>query len=139
MSQAISPWIGDERAFDASGVLYRVTAPRWLDSSISLVCMTTWIGIVSAYDIYLTLLYAFSLEELEVNPFARSIMQLDAPADQFLSNLAFFIGLKCAGLVIVISVLYLMSFWRKHWALLAASGVSAFQFWLLLFLSFGAA
>ncbi len=136
MSHAISRWNDDRSLLQDLWESKCFYVPRWLNTSVSLVCMTAWIGIVAAYDVYLTILYALTLESLEVNPVARGIMHLDTPTQEFLTSLALFIGLKCAGIVVVMSVVFMISIWRKHWALLIAGGVSTFQLALLMFLCF---
>ncbi|MEZ6090182.1 MAG: hypothetical protein R3C05_19575 [Pirellulaceae bacterium] len=111
---------------------------RWLESTPMLLApLTIWIGLVSAYDIYLTIKYAESLLYLEQNPVARHILNLNSPEGMAVEHLARFIGLKCGGTVVSIGSLFVLGCWRLHYANLAATGVALVQLGVLLFLSVG--
>ncbi|WP_417736803.1 hypothetical protein [Rosistilla oblonga] len=101
-----------------------------------LALLAIWIGLVSAYDIYLTIKYADSLAYLEQNPVARGILNLDSIQGMGVEHLARFIGLKCGGTVLAIGSLFMISHWKHHLANLAASGVALVQLCVLAFLSF---
>ena len=111
---------------------------RWLESTPTILApLAMWIGLVSAYDIYLTIKYAESLLYLEQNPLARSILNLNSAEGMAVEHLARFIGLKCGGTVVSIGSLFILSFWRLHYANFAATGVALVQLGVLLFLSIG--
>lgn len=110
---------------------------RWLEASPTILALLAiWIGLVSAYDIYLTIKYADSLAYLEQNPLARGILNVDAARGMAVEHLARFIGFKCGGTVLAIGSLFLISNWKHHLASLAAGGVALVQLCVLLFLSF---
>lgn len=110
---------------------------RWVESSPTILALLAiWIGLVSAYDIYLTIKFADSLAYLEQNPVARGILNLDTMRGMEVEHLARFIGLKCGGTVLSIGGLFLISLWKHHLANLAAGGVALVQLGVLAFLSF---
>ncbi|QDV68617.1 hypothetical protein Poly24_23270 [Rosistilla carotiformis] len=110
---------------------------RWIESSPTILAvLAIWIGLVSAYDIYLTIKFADSLAYLEQNPVARGILNLDSINGMGVEHLARFIGLKCGGTVVSIGALFLISHWKHHLANLAAGGVALVQLGVLAFLSF---
>jgi hypothetical protein len=90
-----------------------------------------FIGFVSAYDCYLTLKYAVSLNHLEQNGIAASIMSLDPSIQVQLDSVALFCGLKCGGTVLVIGLLSLLFNYKREWSAVATYGVFGFQAWLL--------
>lgn len=101
-----------------------------------LVCKLT-IGVVSAYDIHLTIKYVDSLPSLELNPLGRWLMSLDTGPNCDLKQIACFITAKFAGNFITLAVIELLSSWRKPAATAVAFAVAACQLLLLYFLIFG--
>ena len=102
-----------------------------------LVCKLT-IGIVSAYDIFLTIKYVDSLPMMELNPIGRWLMMLDADQSSCqLSQIAAFIASKFAGNFVVLCVIELLAAWNPKMSSAVALAVAAFQLLLLYFLVFG--
>lgn len=94
------------------------------------------IGLISAYDSYLTIKYFASLKALELNPVGRWMMGLDSGPIDGVSHIALFLGCKFAGTVIVLFVLQMIWFWRRRWSGVIALKVALFQLALLLMLLF---
>jgi len=94
------------------------------------------IGLISAYDSYLTIKYFASLKALEINPVGRWMMGLDSGPIDGVSHIALFLGCKFAGTVIVLFVLQMIWFWRRRWSGVIALKVALFQLALLLMLLF---
>lgn len=101
-----------------------------------LLCKLT-IGVVSAYDIYLTIKYVESLSTYELNPIGRWLMRLDAGPQCELSQTASFIAAKFCGNFIALSVIELLGTWKAYIAAAVALAIAAFQLGLLGFLLFG--
>lgn len=93
------------------------------------------IGLVSAYDLYLTVATLSYLPELEVNPIARMICGLDEVGVVAQQRIAAFLGLKFAGTVAVIVVIQAMAMTRHRLAIPVTLGVLAFQLALLFVLT----
>ena len=106
---------------------------RW-----SLLVCKFLIGLVSAYDIYLTIKYVEYLGNYELNPVGRWLMQLDNGPDCELKQVAGFITAKFAGNFIALSVIELVASWKRHLATAVAFPVVLFQLGLLYYLIFGA-
>lgn len=94
------------------------------------------IGLISAYDSYLTIKYVASLKALELNPIGRWLMGLDDGPVDGVSHIALFLGCKFAGTVIVLFLLQMIWFWRRRWSGVIALKVALFQLALLLMLLF---
>jgi hypothetical protein len=101
-----------------------------------LVCKLV-IGIVSAYDIHLTIKYANSLPSLELNPVGRWIMGLDQGPECDLQQIASFITAKFVGNIITISVIGFLATWKPRIGSAVAVSVASLQLLLLYFLMFG--
>lgn len=112
--------------------LANVFCNRWT----LLVCKLL-IGLVSAYDIYLTIKYVQYLGEMELNPIGRWLMNLDQGPTCELQQVAGFITAKFAGNFIAISVIELLASWKRHLATAVALPIVLFQLWLLQFLLYG--
>lgn len=98
--------------------------------SLTFIVMWMWIGMVSCYDVYLTILYQEHLRDMEQNPIARAIMS----ADNW--NISSFIGLKMAGTIICLGFLMLLFNIDRRFAYTVTSGVAFFQFCLFCYLTF---
>lgn len=107
-------------------IVHRLTVP------ICSLC----IGLISAYDSYLTIKYFASLKALELNPVGRWMMGLDHGPIDGINHIALFLGCKFAGTVIVLFVLQMIWFWRRRWSGVIALKVALFQLALLLMLLF---
>lgn len=95
------------------------------------------IGIVSVYDIYLTIKYVEYLGTYELNPVGRWLMGLDQGPECTLKQVAAFVSAKFAGNFIALSVIELLASWKRYIATAVAFPVVLFQLWLLYFLMFG--
>lgn len=91
------------------------------------------IGLVSAYDIYLTIVYWSSLPEMELNPLGRRILFPNASGYDVHYQLGLFIGLKCAGTMVVMSVLQLLAAFHYRYTIPVVCGVAGFQILLVMF------
>ena len=92
------------------------------------------IGLIGAYDFYLTMVTANFLPEMEQNEIGRMIMGLDDDVIHS-QRIALFLALKFAGTVVVLSVLGLMGMVRDRRGVPVALGVFAFQLYLLFVLT----
>lgn len=100
---------------------------------VLLICKLT-IGLVSAYDIYLTVKYFESLPTMELNPVCRWLMSLDQGPDCNLNQIAAFMASKFVGNFISLAVIELVAHWRYGAAVAVALAVAFFQLLLLGFL-----
>lgn len=100
---------------------------------VLLLCKLT-IGVVSAYDIFLTVKYFESLPNMELNPVGRWLMMLDEGPDCRLHQIAAFIAAKFAGNFIALCVIELLAAWRPRMSTAVALSVAAFQIGLLCYL-----
>ena len=119
-------------AADAHARLSSLVCNRWT----LLVCKLL-IGVVSAYDIYLTIKYVEYLGDYELNPVGRWLMGLDNGPSCELKQVAGFITAKFVGNFLVLCVIELVASWRHHLATAVAAPVVVFQMWLLYFLLYG--
>lgn len=88
------------------------------------------IGLISAFDFYVTITTAHCLPEYEKNLMARQIMGLDEGQLNY-DRFAIFLGLKFAGTVVVLAILGFMGMRGDRRALPVTLGVLAFQLFLL--------
>jgi hypothetical protein len=103
---------------------------------VLLVCKLT-IGLVSAYDIFLTIKYVESLPTLELNPIGRWLMQLDSGPECQLDQIACFITAKFSGNFITLALIEFLGSWRRSIATVVAISVATAQLILLGFLIHG--
>lgn len=125
-----------ERSFKESGANWLF---RWQQSYISLLIYSAIIGAVAIYDISLTIKYAASLAQLEVNPIGRWLMNIEASEIYMLttpSGMYFFLQLKALGTLVVIGIIHALVRWRLDMGHAVASGVSLFQIGLAAYLTF---
>ena len=125
-------WSNRDESLDINQAL-----ARWICSPGMLLLCKFTIGLVSAYDVYLTIKYVDSLPFMELNPIGRWLMMLDAGPECQLSQIAAFIASKFAGNFIAICVIELLASWKRTTASIVAVGVASFQLLLLYFLIFG--
>ncbi len=109
-----------------------VTPRRWLDEQRTMVVVVAMLGIglISAYDFYLTIATLSCLPEMEQNPVARKIMGLDGNNVEQ-ARVATFLGLKFAGNVVVLAALGGLGMARHRCAVPVALGVFGCQLYLL--------
>ncbi len=118
---------------DLNRLLGRFFCNRW-----SLLVCKFLIGVVSAYDIYLTVKYVEYLGTYELNPVGRWLMHLDDGPECELKQVAGFITAKFAGNFLVLSVIEFLASWKRYLATAVAVPVVLFQLGLLFYLMFGA-
>ena len=89
-----------------------------------------FIALACAYDVYLSIEYAWCLRRLERNPIGSWLLHLDG------GNPALFMGVKVFSNLLVLSLLIKLHRWyvRLCWALTAP--IALFQLWLMAFLTF---
>jgi hypothetical protein len=87
------------------------------------------IGLISAYDAYLVKVYKSFILDIERNPICAMLIRWD---QQYLS---YFVLAKATGTILVLLALTALFAWRRRLALPVASGVTIFQFALLVYLN----
>lgn len=113
-------------------------------SFIAFVALWMFVGLVSAYDGYLTVRHKHLLHILEVNPVGRWIMDLDSGlelGDGFeyvVANrqLANFLGLKFAGTVLGLGIMLVVHQYKASMGLLVTGVIAGLQGILAVYLSF---
>jgi hypothetical protein len=90
-----------------------------------------FIGLVSAFDTYLTVKFQETLEIEELNPLARMLLQLDG------WDPALFIGVKFLGSVMVLGILAALHLSDRRIGLVIATAIASFQLGLLGYLVLG--
>ena len=108
----------------------------WLCNAWVLLGCKLVIGVVSAYDIFLTIKYYESLPWLELNPVGRWLMMLDEGPACELHHVAAFIAAKFAGNFIAICVIELLAAWRLRVSTAVALAVAACQMILFCYLQY---
>jgi hypothetical protein len=88
-------------------------------------CLWLFIGLVSAFDTYLTVKFQEHLVYHEVNPLARMLLQHNGWEPSLL------IGSKFLGSVIVLGALTVLHFQNRRVGLMVTAGLASFQLWLL--------
>lgn len=101
-----------------------------------LVCKAT-IGCVAAFDTYLTIKYAESLDTYEQNPLGRWLMGLDQGPICETQQIAAFITAKFLGTLLVLIVIQGLAFWRVRVAGLVATPLALAQLYLVAHLLLG--
>lgn len=113
------------------GSLFRSATACWIYAIV--------IASVAVYDIFLTIKYASSLPQLEVNPVGRWLMDLkEAPMyylDQPPDVLPFLI-LKGVGTCVVVVTIHALVRWKGDMGHAVGFGVSVFQLGLAGYLTF---
>ena len=89
-----------------------------------------FIGLVSAFDTYLTVKFQEYLKFHEVNPLAVMLLRLDGWDPSLL------IGLKFLGSVLALGFLAALHLYNRRLGLMVTSGLASFQLWLLGYLVF---
>lgn len=92
--------------------------------------LCTFIGLVSVYDGYLVERYSEIIIHMEENPVGSYLLHM-AHGDTSL-----FLRVKAAGTVVVLGALAFLYLRVQRWAFPVAHSVAAFQFTLLLYLTF---
>lgn len=95
------------------------------------------IGLVSLYDMYLTVLYASSLKYMERNPVGRWLMRLDDLPGGVIPDLTLFLSAKSMGTFLVLLIVTTLYYRRRRIGQPVALGVSLFQILLAGYLILG--
>ena len=94
------------------------------------------IGFTSAFDTYLTIKYAQSLDVYEQNPMGRWLMGLDLGPVADTQQIAAFVTAKFVGTLLVLMTIQGVAFWRLDLAGLIAVPVALVQLSLIVHLLF---
>jgi hypothetical protein len=97
----------------------------------------TVIGAISFYDMVLTVRYAETLKQLELNPVGRWLMQLDQIPKNTEPDLTSFLFAKGLGTAIVLLVIFIMTQRRARLGHPIGFGVSLCQVVLAMYLCYG--
>lgn len=106
-------------------------------SNLLLTVYLAVIGAISFYDMVLTVRYAPSLKQLELNPIGRWLMQLDHISSASEPNLTTFLAAKAIGTVLVLLVIFIMTQRRARLGHPVGIGVSLCQIALAMYLFYG--
>ncbi|MFO0924134.1 MAG: hypothetical protein U0905_16775 [Pirellulales bacterium] len=99
-----------------------------------IIAISIWtIAAVAAYDLFLTIKYAASLDMYEQNPIGRAIMRLNSGQVHDLEPVALFSSCKFLGTLVVVMILQGLSLIKRDWAVIASVAVATFQIFLLTF------
>lgn len=115
-----------------SDVLRRTTRPQRRVEFGQLCCFTvSWIviGLIAAYDTYLTVRFQDTLVFMERNPIGRWLIAVDD------GSVALFVGAKVLGTIVVLGAILLLYSQRSRFGLIVSSGVAACQIGLLGYLT----
>lgn len=124
-----------ERLASGMQVAKQITATSLASVWTLLLCKAV-IGSAAAFDTYLTLKYAESLNVYEQNPLGRWLMDLDHGPVASTQQIAAFITAKFIGTVFVLLTLHGVAFWRVRLAGMLAVPIAAFQLSLVVHLLF---
>ncbi|QEG40330.1 hypothetical protein [Roseimaritima ulvae] len=120
---------------EPSGSLATAGSRQWLQflhqhAAVVIAVSMLGIGLISAFDFFVTIKTAHCLPEYEKNVMARKIMGLDE-GHLYYDRFAIFLGLKFAGTVTVLAILGFMGMRGDRRAMPVTLGVLAFQLYLL--------
>lgn len=109
---------------------YRQASKLLAAADVTFVGLWLFIGFVSVWDGYLTLLCRHQMRLVELNPIGKVLIELND------GGITYLLLVKLIGTIIAMSWLVLLyeNNWRR--GLLIAAPVASFQLWLLLFLTF---
>ncbi len=117
----------------------RFNCPNWsrVFSYLFLSIYMIIIGTVSCYDMLLTIRYAESLRQLELNPIGRWLMRLDHIPNNSIPDVTNFLIAKGLGTVFVLWVIWIITRRRARIGHPVGFGVSLCQLALVLYLCYG--
>lgn len=87
-----------------------------------------FIGMTSAYDVYISIKTQEYLYEMEMNPIGRFLIEADS------GEVALFMGFKFAGTVTALGILVLLYQFKRKWAWYSVWSLSVIQFGVLVML-----
>lgn len=108
---------------------------KWKGSVAPLIWHSLIIGLVSLYDMFLTVKYAVHLKYLEQNPMGRWMMQLDEIQSGSVPDLTLFLSAKSIGTVLVLAIVACLYLRRRRIGHPVVVGVSGFQLALAWYLT----
>ena len=122
MNREGSVWLAPSASSPDHGLLSTAPIQARVDRQ-TLLMMTLWlfIGVVAAYDVYLSIKYQEVLQYQELNPLGRWLLKLDG------GKVAVFMGCKFLGTLVVLGVIQLLYFYRRHLGLAVASAMACVQ------------
>lgn len=120
------PWIN----IDFANSDWRTQWSLWKEQ-LTFPLLWVFIGLVSAYDVFLVLRYAESIWYLEMNPIGRVLLNLSEGKPTLL------IAGKFLGTNIALGLLILVRHFSKRYGELVISAVAGFQLILLAYLLLG--
>jgi len=100
-----------------------------MTKKITYAILWLFIGVVSAIDVYWSIVLQDVLIETEMNPIGRLLLETSD------GNVALFMLCKVMGLVAVLGILVVLYNYKKRIAWGCIVGVSIFQLWLLWYLN----
>jgi hypothetical protein len=106
-------------------------AQRQQRERMLLAALWLFIGLVAAYDTYLSIKFQETLRFQELNPVGRWLMEFDG------GSVAAFMGCKFLGTLIVLGTIQLLYVYKRHIGLTVASALAGIQGMLALYLTFG--
>ena len=86
------------------------------------------IGIISAIDIYWSIVYQDLLYAVELNPMGKLLISMDG------GGVALFMSVKMFGTVAALGLLVVLYHWKKKYAWPAMTTIFALQFILLIYI-----
>jgi hypothetical protein len=98
-----------------------------------LVMSSLWmfIGLVAAYDTYLSIKYQEVLRFQELNPMGQWLMDYDG------GSVAAFMGCKFVGTLVVLGIIQLLYLHKRQMGLAVATALAGLQGMLAMYLTFG--
>ena len=110
----------------------RYPRASWGVSSSDLTFGVLWlfIAFVSVWDGYLTVLWRHQMQVVELNPMGRALIVLNG------GGIAYLLMVKLVGTILAAAWMVVLYERNAKWGLTIATAVAAFQFGLLLFLTF---
>lgn len=132
MNREGSMWLAPSASSPDHGVITAAPIQVRADRQ-TLLMMSLWlfIGVVAAYDVYLSIKYQEVLQYQELNPLGRWLLKLDG------GSVAVFMGCKFLGTLVVLGVIQLLYFYRRHLGLTVATAMACVQVAVGTFLLFG--
>ncbi|HTN77757.1 MAG TPA: hypothetical protein VL096_21010 [Pirellulaceae bacterium] len=106
-------------------------APGISRSSVLLTALWLFIGLVAAYDVYLSIKYQETLQFQELNPVGRWLLEIDN------GSIATFMGCKFLGTMITLGVIQVLYAYKRNMGLTVATALAGVQALLAAYLTFG--
>lgn len=123
----------DDRALAENPTLSRAErlALRRRRERLLMAALWLFIGVVAAYDTYLSIKFQELLQAQELNPLGRWLISIDN------GSVATFMGCKFIGTLLVLGTIQVLYTYKRHIGLTVASALAGIQGMLALYLAFG--